>query len=258
MFIVISPALAHAADFGTSYIHDEAAFLTREEQLELEERAAAMSEKYECEIRVITVANMAEYGFTDAELFSYHIYTEYNLGYGPGRDCVILLLSKYDRDYDFRVWGEHGKTVFTFYGIDNILDEHILPELRKDNYYAAFTAYLDRAELYFEMAADGTPFDKDTNPDTDNHTLIRIFIVIFVPTFVAGMVCTIWKNQMAPVKIAKKADNYIPDSGFVLSAKEDQFLYRTTIRTKIESSSGGSSGGASSGSGGSSGRSGKY
>ena len=250
--------MARAEDFGTSYIHDEAAFLTRNEQLRLEERAAAMSEKYKCEIRIITVDNMAEYGFADPELFSYHIYTEYNLGYGPGRDCVILLLSNYNRDYDFRVWGEHGKAVFTFYGIDNILDQYILPELRRDNYYRAFSAYLDRAELYFEMAADGAPFDKDSDPDKGIGTFTKFLIIVLVPALVAGTVCTIWKNQMTTAIIAKTANNYIPDGGFTLTEKEDRFLFRTTTRIKIESSSGSSSRGAGSGSGGSSGRSGRY
>ncbi|MDR0490798.1 MAG: hypothetical protein LBH28_06100 [Oscillospiraceae bacterium] len=79
---------------------------------------------------------------------------------------------------------------------------------------------------------------------------VKLAIVILIPILIALLICSGWKRKMKTAVIARSADNYIPNDGFKLTEKGDQFLYRTTTRTKIErqsSSSGGRSGPSSSG-----------
>ena len=167
-------------------------------------------------------------------------------------------MSTYDRDYDLRSWGESAKTAFTFHGIDTLLDRHMLPLLRSNSYYSAFSIYLDKADEYLKMAADGDPFDKHNDPVYRRNSFLgKLAVTILLPLLIAFGICTVWKSKMKTAKISKTACNYIPKGGFKLTRQEDTYLYRTITRTKIESN-GGSSGKASSRSDGSSGRSGKY
>jgi len=239
---------------------DEARLLSDSQREYLEERAQQISDKYNCEMLIRTVDDMRDYGFNDIEEFSLYLRNKYDFGYGKDKSCVVLVLSMADRDYDFRVWGDEvGKIAFTFYGIDAILDRHILPPLGEDEYYKAFSRYLDKSEEYLQMAKDGAPFDSDNDHEYDGvYFGMKLIVVIFLPLIIAGIVCTNWKSKMKTAKTARTADNYIPKNGFNLTGEEDMFLYRTTTRRKIERSSSSSGGGASSGGGGSSGRSGKF
>jgi uncharacterized protein len=234
--------------------------LTDPQTRELGERAEAISNGYQCEIRVITVGDMRDYGYKDIELFSLAIYDQYAMGYGPDRSCLTLILSMDDRDYDLRAWG-YGTKAFTFYGIDTMLDRHVLPLLKDNQYYKAFSKYLDKAEEYLKLAGEGDPFDKKNDREFDRDAFIaKLCVTIIVPVLIALAVCLIWRAQMKTAKVARTADDYIPENGFNLTRRDDIYLYRTVTRRKIETSSsgGGGGGGARSGGGGSSGRSGKF
>jgi len=260
LFAVIAAPAVYADGERVRYADDKAGLLTASQLDELENKAADITGRYGCAVRIVTVNDMAEYGFSDIEAFSLHIYDELGYGYYPDRNCALLLLSMKERDYDLRVWGESvGKTAFTFYGIDKILDRHILPRLGKDDYYGAFLKYLTRSEVYLRMAEEGAPFDRDNDDENDGtYLVIKIVVLAALPLIIALIVCSAWKAQMKTAKKARAADNYIPENGFNLTVKEDRFLYRTTSRRKVEKSSSSSGGGARSGGGGSSGRSGKF
>ena len=260
LFAVIAAPAVYADGERNLYVDDRAGLLTSSQLNELENKAADITSRYGCAVRIVTVNDMAEYGFSDIEAFSLQIYDELGYGYYPDRNCALLLLSMKERDYDFRVWGESvGKIAFTFYGIDKILDRHILPRLGDDDYYRAFSKYLERSEAYLKMAEDGAPFDRDNDNEYDGtYLVIKIVVLVALPLIIALIVCSVWKSQMKTAKKAQTADNYIPENGFNLTVKEDRFLYRTTVRRKVEKSSSSSGGGARSGGGGSSGRSGKF
>ena len=159
------------------------------------------------------------------------------------------------RDYDFGVWG-FADTAFTEYGKDVILNKNILPLLGKDDYYGAFTAYLDKTEEIFLSASEGVPFDRGNDPaERTKDFIIRFVSVILISLAGSLGICLYWRSKMKTAKPAQKANKYIPEGGFVLTKKQDQFLYRTETRTKIETSSS-SSGSVRSGGG--SHRSGKF
>ena len=258
MLLPFGPDIALAAD-ELSFVEDRAGLLSEAQQMTLEKRASDLSAKYQCNVLVFTVSDMADYGYRrNIDEFAYNYYTQFILDGDRGNDCVLLVLSMADRDSDLRAWGDYAKTAFSLYGIDNMLDKHVLSPLGSNDYYRAFTAFFDRAEQYFEMAENGRPFDAKNDP---SKVVGRLVIAFVISVLIALLVCLVWRSKMKTARLARSADNYIPEGGFRLTGQGDWFLYRTVTRRKIEksTSSGGGSGGARSGGvGGSSGRSGKF
>ena len=125
-------------------------------------KALDIAEEYEFEVRVLVIEDEID---DDAYEWAEYFYEEYDMGYGPTRSGLLLFLSMYDRDYAFVAYG-YGNTAFTDHGKDVLLDKHVLPLLKQDEYYEAFDAYLDVAVEYLEMARDGAPFDTDTDPNS--------------------------------------------------------------------------------------------
>jgi len=245
---------------GRSFVIDEAGLLTATQRDELEKRARRITEEYACEVRIVTLASIGELRPMHV---SNALYFDNDFGYGPERSCVLFFVSIEDRDFDLAVWG-FGDTAFTEHGKDVILDKHILPFMKVDKFYEAFTAYLDKTEDFLAMARNGSVFDINTDPDIISRVattslIARLGIIILLPMLLAAHICAYWEKQMKTAVIARTAHNYIPANGFNLSGREDTFLYRTVSRVKIEqTSSGGSSSRSVRSSSGGSHRSGKF
>lgn len=264
------PVTALAAD--VDWVTDIAGVITEDERQELNERAAEITETYACDVAIMVVDAMDG---DDAYAYAEQLYSEYGFGYDEERSGVFLMLSMADRDYAMIAYG-YGNTAFTDHGRTVLLDDYVLPQLGQNDYYEAFSLYLDNAEQYLEMARAGDPFDihndfadypgeydDDYYYDEDRMPVpLKLAIVILVPLLISLIICLIWRSQMKTAVMAKTADQYIPKNGFQLSRKEDQFLYITEVRRRIEKSSsggGGSSGGGTTvSSSGSSGSSGKF
>jgi len=254
--LVIAPA-AFASD-DDQLVYDEAGILTEAQLKDLNNRAEAITEKYKCEVVIYIVKNMYDYkvdrinGDSYATALNKAIYKDYGYGYGADKSCLIFCLSMADRDYALESYG-YGNTAFTIHGVDVMLDKHVLPLLKDNKFYDAFSLYLNKSDDFLKMARDGKPFDKNTDPDYLRSQLItKLAVIIIIPSLISFVLCTIWKAQMKTARIARAADNYIPPGGFKLTGQTDKFLYKTTARRKIESSSSGSSSRSSSG------RSGKF
>ena len=254
-------SMTAAIDIGDerSYVVDAAGVLTARQRDELEKRARRMTDEFMCDVRIVILDSIGELMPMHA---SNALFIDYGFGYGSDRSCVLFLLSVEGRDFDLAVWG-FGETAITEHGKDVILDKHVLPLLKTDDFYEAFSAFLDITDEFLYLAEYGTPFDTYTDPGYISKAAItnfiaRLGIVIVLPMLIAAHVCTYWEKKMKTALIARTAHSYIPTNGFRLSGQQDSFLYRTVSRVKIvRTSSGGSSRSRRSGSGGSH-RSGKF
>ena len=246
--LIANNASYFAAGSG-NYVLDETGTLTKEQIADLNERAAAITQNRKSGVYIWIVDLVPEeYAKTidDMEIYANAFYEKHNLGYGNERDGIVLLLELGDvpgeRDYLFNTHGSTTKVIST--SRREYLIEKIVPLFRDafttGNFYRVADEYLDLLDGQFASSAA-------------IKLISRLAIVILIPLFVAWRVCKGWKNQMRTAVLARAADNYIPKGGFNLSAQTDQFLYRTTSRTKIESSSSSSSGSSHSSSGSSSG-----
>lgn len=232
-------------------VTDGAKLLTKDERLELNQLAKDITEKYKCEVSIAIVNGT---GADDVTKFTKSVYNKYDFGYGEDKSGMILLLSVKERDYAMVAYG-YGNTAFTDHGKDVLADRYLLPLLGEDQYYEAFSTYLNKTGELLSMARDGTPLDVSTDKDSGSFW-VSLAIVIFVPLLIAGIVCFVLLQQMKTAVPQVAADSYISDMGVNLTMQDDKFLFRTETRTRIEKSS--SSGGTSVGRDGSSSKSGKY
>ena len=250
---------APLADTATGYVRDNAGLLSDSQRQTLEDRAKAISERYGCGIYILTVDDME--GYTDIQKFTEAYYHGNNLGLGNFRNGFMLTLSMAARDYDLLGYGRNpednydygpGILAFTDYGVDR-MEEDILPDLRDNDYYDAFSTYLSTAERYLDLYEQGTPFDVGSQKSI----MVPLLITLLAPLIIAGVVCAIFAGQMHTAKVATQADNYVPKGGFLLGRQIDQYTHSTQTRRHIERSSG-SGGGTSVNSGGFSHSSGKF
>jgi len=220
---------------------DAAGLLSDLEWQKLNDKAAGITNKYDCEVRIFITPDMD--GENDALKYARILFEANGFGYGPDKSGIMLMLSMADRDYALIAHG-YGNVALTDHGRNVILEKYILPPLKDDNYNEAFMAYLDKIAEFLEMAHAGTPFDVDTDEEylanqAAGNRAAKIVFNILIPFFVALIVCLVFRAQMKTARKQRAAANYIPEGGFVLTGSSDTFMYKTETRTTIESSSSG-------------------
>lgn len=258
ILILITIVMVKSVVFANGELNlvtDQANLLTQDEYTKLSEKAFKISQKYKCDIAIITTEDMVGY---DTYEYAKQLFNNYSMGYGNERSILLLFLSMTERDYALIAHG-YGNTVFTDYGKDVMLDDYVLPLLGENEYYGAFATYLSVAEDFLQRAEDGKAFDIQTDPNRGRLPLpVKLGITFGIPILIATVMCEIWRSQMKSAVLARAASNYINAEGLILTNRQDYFLYRTETRRRIERQSPGSSGGTTTDSSGTSGRSGKF
>ena len=238
--LVFSLTVPVSAD-ASVYVLDQAGILSMEEQADLTEQAREVSETYACGVHIAIVPDYRVYA-SSVEDASEQIYQQYGMGYGPGQDGIVLLLSMAERDYDLCAYGT-GNSAFTDYGKD-ALAQTFLDDFGDDYWYDGFMDYIRTSGEYLQMAADGTPFDADTDPNNGMGPLTKFTIVIGIPALIAALICLYFKRGMRSVYQAASAQEYCTPDSLNLTVRTDRYTRTTTTRTKIErdsSSKGGTS-----------------
>ena len=136
------------------YVTDAAELLTDLQAETLQQRAAELTEEYGVAVRILTVSSIGQYGIED---FAEAAFDQYHLGYGDLNSCIMLLLSMEYRDYDIFAHGR-GNEAFTDYGKE-LIAEDIVPKLKNNDWYGAFTLFLEDCGEYLAKAAQGEPVD---------------------------------------------------------------------------------------------------
>ena len=239
--IALAPAV-YANEYGR--VVDAADVFTYDEWVTLNDRADAISAKYECDVTIATIKE-----FTDddpVELWAEWAYEECNYGWGADKSGVLFFICVDDRDMTILAHG-YGNTAFTDHGKNVMLDKYIVPLMKKNEFYNASIMYLNLADDFLAQARAGAPFDIDTDEEylaekAKGAFGAKVAITIIIPLLVSLIICMIWRSQMKTARKAREADNYIPQGGFNLTRQEDLFLYTTRTSKRIESNSGGKGG----------------
>ena len=233
-----------------AYITDHAGILSSSECEALETRAAQIASQYPCSIYVVTVQDFQTYSNTVAGCAS-GIYSYYDLGYGAGRDGVLLLLSMDDRDYYVYSYGSYANTVF--YGkAGYLLDEAFLDNFRSNDWYGGFADYLDECERLLLDASKGSYADPEAQYYVDSggkkyvSPIVAALATVIGPVL-AGLGAAFGvKGSMKTAKERSTAEEYVVPGGARLRVRDDRFINRTETRVHIPQDSGrgsGSSGG---------------
>jgi len=247
---------AALAPRGNNYIIDETGMLTKAQIEALNTKADKLSKKRKCGVYVWIVDLVPErYVRTANDLEAYidAFYKKYDLGWGEKKNGMVLLLETgdimFERDYQLYTYGP-CKLIFHGGIKSSILYTHVSPP-----FYAAFDNgnFFEAADVFLDRA------EKEFASNFISGLVTDFIFIVPVPVLIAWIVCSRWKRKMKTVKLARTADNYIPQGGFKLTGQTDKFLYRTTTHVEIErdtsssSSRGGGGGSSSSSSGRSSG-----
>ena len=291
LLVLLLPASALAAETDTEessapeesaapvfpYVLDDAGLLSESRRVSLEERARELSEAHGCGLYLVIVADHTRFD-TDVYEAAKGIFSYYDLGYGEGRDGVLLLMSMDARDYAFVGHGDKGETICG-YESSWLIEDAFLDNLRNDDWVGGFRDYfeacgdqltkLENGEDINEGAEiitgdDGLEYHSYNLPEMTRSmpTPIKLLIVIALPLLIGLIVCSVFRAKMKTAKEKTQADDYFIPRSMKLTIHQDQFTHRTETRTRIESNSGSRGGGGGGSSfhsgGGFSGRSGKF
>lgn len=234
---------------GMQYVYDVSGLLTYEQWQELEYRAQAISQSCRCGVYFAIVDDYTDYGDGSVYETTYQLYHNSGLGYGLGRDGIIVLLSMEERDYAMFVYGEYAEYAFNEYGRE-MLEERFLGNFGDNDWYGGISNYLSGCEEFLAKAEADDPVRPSYWP--------RIAMMTALSCLAAGIVCYILLRGMKTVRPGAKADAYVAAGGLQLTEQRDQFSHTTVTRTAIRKESSGGGGTRSESGGGGSGRSGKF
>ena len=229
---------AFATEYNSYFVYDDADLLTDTEENTLADRLGTISQTYNAQVVIITLASLDG---TDVDAYLEYAYDTMGLGYGENHDGVLLLVCMEPRQWRILSNGFAGDAISST-DID-MLGDRFVPDLSDGNYATAFSIFADECEYYLNGYINGYPFDAGA-------TLIACLIAGLVIGLIAVL---IMKGQLKSVRAQNQANVYVKPGSMKLTVQNDLYLYRQITRTKKESnsSSGGSSGGSRSTGGGS-------
>lgn len=211
------PALAEAGQF----IFDNADLLTDAEEAALTEKLASVSQSYNAEIVIETIASM-DGGNVDEYLEQ--TYDSMGMGYGDQHDGVLLLVCMDPREWRILSNGYAGEA------IDperiEMIGDVIVRDLSDGNYAAAFDSFANECEYFLNGHLNGFPFEPEAT-----------LVICLGIGIVAGLiVALILKGQLKSVYKQNQANDYVKQGSMKVTVANDLYLYREVSRTKKESS----------------------
>ncbi len=226
-----------------SFVTDSAGLLTAQEKAGLAARAEEISSKYGVGVYIVTVPDYQKYvSGGDAFDAAKKIYDQAKLGYGSGREGVLLLLSMADRDYCLLANGDYGRYAFSDAGRQK-MDDFFLDDFGDDKWSSGFSDYLTWADRYLAAAAEGKPYGSLRAPGSDGlDPMILLGIlaaVLLIPLALAGLVVAVRTSRMKSVAAGTEASAYVA-GGLQLTERVDQFTFVTHTVRHIEQDHGGS------------------
>ena len=245
------------------FITDKAGLLTAEEVRTLEDRASEISTRYEMGVYIIALDDFQKYSnYRSISNAAMDIYDSYGLGLGEDKAGVTLMLSMAERDYNLDFYGSRADYAFTEAGRDR-MEDRIVSRLRNDDYYGAFSAWLELCESYLRAAKDGAPVGQGepSSADWQEDSEGMGFLAVIPGIVAAALTGAVLVAPMRTAGQKANANDYVVDGSLELTRRSDMFLRRTVTRRPRQNNSGnrpGGGGGVHYSGGGHSGRSGKF
>ncbi|MBQ8508989.1 MAG: TPM domain-containing protein [Clostridia bacterium] len=195
-----------------------------------------VSNKYECEVAVVTVDSL---GGKSAQAYADDFY-DYN-GYGCGSDDsgILLLVAMGEREWHITTYG-YGIRAITDYGID-YLSGRFLDDLSDGYYYDAFSTFANDCGKLLEMARNGEPYDIGYR---EPYSVFNYLLPSLIVGLIAALIYTgVLKSQLKSVRSQTAAASYVVRDSLNLTDQRDHFLYRNVnkVRRSDDSHSGGGS-----------------
>ncbi len=250
--------IANSVSAVPANVVDNAGLLSDSERATLEAEAQRIAQEYNVDVVIVTTESL---NGKASENYADDFYD--NNGYGIGEDFsgILLLLSMEYRDWAISTTGEAIYAV-TDYGVQDLFSQ-ISGYLSQDQYFIAFSVYLDALETYLKAYRNGAPIDGFQHeytgpgtfiPDTQDEIVYyeplrdfswyiqKIGISLVIGIVIAGIVLLILRGQMNTARAQRGADSYMLKDTYQVNVQRDIFLYSQLQKVrKSENSSGGGS-----------------
>ena len=231
LVLVLSMAVSVSAATD-AFVYDEAGLLSEGERTDLANRLAQLSDTYNAQIVVVTIASAQG---SDVDLILEYLYDTAGFGYGVDLDGVLLLVCMDPREYRILSNGYCGAAIDS--ADINAIGSVIVDDLSDGNYADAFDTFAEKCEYYLDGYLNGFPFNFGMN----------LMIALMIGLIAGLITAKSLKGQLKTVHKKNEAKNYIKSGSMNLHTQNDVFLYRDVQRTPkpkentTRSSSGGSS-----------------
>ena len=227
LFIVLAflaPSVLVSVSAHPDRVVDEGDLLTDSEEAELAEKLDATSEKYDCDVVVVTIrslGNMSAQAYAD-DYFDYNDY-----GMGERGSGILFLLASVERKWAISTY-EAGAYAFNDAGL-TYLEDQIIPYFREDDYAGGFLEFANLADQFLNEAAKGTPYS-DSNRPRRMLGVEWILLSAVIAVALSFLVTMAMKSQLKSVRFKDQAADYIKKGSFHLNRNEDIFLYSRVTR----------------------------
>lgn len=256
LFLILTfllPLNTHAADvLWDSYevpstrqkerLLDNADLLTENQEEDLLEKLNSISQKWQCNVIVLTVDSYN--GSIQEYADNYYYYNGFGADYND--NGILFMLSMEDREWAINTSGD-AIYAFTDYGQEYMTDR-MLPYLRDGDYDLAFDEYINVCDYFLDLYSQGTPYDVGYKaPRTSADVAKYVFFSVIIGLVLAIVPLFIMASELTPVKSATTATAYESEKGVNLRVKEDRFIRKTLSKTpkpQDTGSKGGSGGGS--------------
>lgn len=219
------PFSARATDPSPGPVVDMANLLTEDEENFLSDLAWQLYNDYGIFVCVVTT------NYLDGKSSTAYADDFYdNTYYWEYPDGVLLLISTDTREWAISTCGR-GIDLLTDYELDQLFFT-MSGYLSDDQYFDAFSVYLDTLPRYLAVAPETEPGIGD---------FIRIFLIaLLIGAAAGGITILVMRGQMNTVKPQPSAGNYLVSGSFQLKKHLDFFLYSRVTRSAIPKNNGSS------------------
>lgn len=231
----------------TQRIVDEADLLTSGEESKLSAKLDEISDRIKTDIAIVTVDSV---GAESVYGYAHRYSIDNGYGYGEGDDCVLLLVSMQNRDYQIYRRG-FADTAFNAVALDYAQDS-VEKYLGEDEFYEGFVAFADVVENVITCTRNGDVFDEDDIPKEPFPFFRYIVIALVIGLIISLIIVFMMKSQLKSVHSKYTANGYEKSGSMKVTRSHDFFLYRTITRVprpQNTNSRGGSGSGRSNGGG---------
>jgi len=232
ILIIVSFSLTAFADFDNPSIVDDAGYLMQSELADLSGKLDKVRNEYDFEVAIYTESELSS---GTAEASADDIYDYGGYGAGENDDGIMLYICRDTRQYHLTT---HGKGLEYFNNNGLIyLESKVLPYLEGNNYYKAFSVYIETADELLQMARDGNPYNKK---NLSAKYIIGVILTCLLAPLLLGFI--MMKKKLKKMKTAVENDyaaNYIKPGSMRIDTSRDLFLYSRITKTERPKSSSG-------------------
>ena len=236
--IVLSFAPAFAASgfaySGPPLVYDEPGILADSEKESLTAYAAAITDRYDCTVAFALVNSLN--GYQSVRDFADDFFIGNGYGEGTDRDGIMLLVSLSERKMHQCTSGR-AIDVFTDAGLGYI-EDRFLSDLSSGRYSSAARIFFSQCEKFLGDYEGGTSYDVGNMPPDAADYAISGGISLAAGLGLGGLPLIKQKKSMKTVHPKTGASDY-KSGGMRLSIRDDRFITKDVVRTRIPRDNGG-------------------